>query len=112
MTDTPFNKVAVGNKQFIVAWHLTAGGSGVLGEAFEAIDCELVSVYASMHPDLDCRLHQSNLDDVPPNLGTAVTTELQNNIVIAPPLSATRWYWPSIIAGDLSGVVSLLFREL
>lgn len=114
---TAYTKTPVGNKLFTIEWNLDAvPGPEINGDAFEAVDCELVSVFGNVPSGLEGFLSLSNNSD--PSLYRASIsiadtffTGLPGNLSLPSP---ARWYYPYVFTPSVSGTlrVSMLFREV
>jgi hypothetical protein len=128
---TPYTKVPVGNKLFVVEWFLEADESEEVGTPFEAVNCELVSVSAetvvasgSGIASLGCTNQPSPAPAVVS--GYAISLQpLGNNCLLPWPNAAdnvfitlpkTRYVFPRLDASDTGAAatsrVCCLFKEL
>lgn len=114
---TAYMKTAVGNKLFIIEWNLDAvPGPEINGDAFEGIDCELVSIFGIVPTGLEGYLALSN--DADPSLyrvsilvADVFLTDQPGTIKLP---SSVRWYYPYVYTPSVSATmrVSMLFKEI
>ena len=114
---TAFVKTQVGNKLFTIEWNLDAvPGPEINGDAFEAVDCELLSVSGIVQTGLQGFLALSN-DSDPSSYRASVEvadnflTGLPDNPALFPKV---RWYYPYVYTPSVSAEmrVSMLFKEI
>lgn len=120
MTLIPYTKHVLGNKLFTVEWELnpkTSGGE--VGQPFDAVDCERLSIYALSNDFVTCVLQVSNWSDVPATPGPLFqipghyVAPYEGNALSS--LGQMRWYWPSVPeepAATVNSKIALLFKEL
>ncbi len=108
---TAYTKHSHGDKLFTVEWNLALTSPAVseVGDAFEAVDCELVSIHATTSGTVSSKLSFGNkaTADVPVSLSAG-----DGNVIMFPPLPPVRFYTPAIEDGDGGLALALLFREI
>jgi hypothetical protein len=129
---TAYTKYPVGNKQFVIEWDLSVNQSEDQGDAFEAIDCELVSISALTlvsSGDVSSQLRYTNQSNFPGSPGVAGNYTLDLEIAGAGyfmpwpepaqfvrTIPQARYYAPRLEGPDVGAIatakVALLFRTL
>lgn len=109
---TAYTKTPVGNKQFVIQWDLSIPDdvSSDVGDTFEAVDCELISIHATtLGAGALTKLSYGNKNSVFVAINLSVP---DNNIVISPPFPSVRFYSPSLEEAEATASIALLFREI
>lgn len=112
----PFTKTSVGNKLHVVEWDLNPanGTDTYLGDFYEAVDCELLSVSALSVEGIECKLYFTNHSEATAPSGQFAVFENISGAISMPPnlIGNFRFYAPS--AEDAAGIsrVALLFKEV
>ena len=114
---TAYLRHQVGNKQFVVEWELDPTQlTGEIGDAFEAVDCRLITIHAFSDNGVDAELLFTNFTDNSVNFNINIPEHVMIPWVNTPtPLPPPfRYYWPKVAHAD--GVaptkVALLFEAL
>jgi len=115
----PYTLYKFGARRFTVEWILDPQNATdvYIGDPFEAIDADLVSVHALSASGILCKLYGSNLEAAKTDPSQGVLSNISDSIVLPsgsdviyfPPM---RFYWPT--AEDVASFsrVSLLFEGI
>jgi hypothetical protein len=122
-----FVKTPVGNKRFVIEWVLNIDNNEVEGDAFQLMDCNLMSMTVRSTVDTGSailsKLYASNYSSAPDwysqfitlRTDTGLDTFLSPLPTISVPIPpATRWIFPRSEGSSSVGVVkiSMLFQEI
>lgn len=112
----PYTKTNVGDKLFTISWNLNPDQpTNDIGDVFEAVDCELLSVFAHT-PEVsgfDTVLNVSNWPTAPAD--SIFATLNLNGVALSKETPRARYYWPrGFGVSSVAPVckVALLFKEL
>lgn len=115
----PYTLRKFGAKRFTVEWILDPQNTTdvYIGDRFDAVDCDLVSVYAISAADLLCKLYGSNLHGAIVDPAYGLLSNISGHVALPSALGdiyypPMRLYWPT--AEDVVGIsrVALLFESL
>lgn len=109
---TAYVKTSVGNKLFVVQWDLSIPDaiSSDLGDTFEAVDCELISIHSTtLGVGALTKLNYGNKSSGNLAFNLAVP---ENNVITAPPFPPVRFYAPVLEEAAATASVALLFKEI
>lgn len=109
---TPYTKTPLGNKRFVIQWDLSTPDNVTpdVGDTFEAVDCELVSIHATtIGEGALSKLNYSNKS----SNAVAISMSAQgSNVFVVSSIPQVRFYTPTLEEAEATCSVALLFKEI